>query len=618
MWTIDFETEAIERRPRYPPVPVGLAIKHNGERGRYIGWGHPTKNNGTWDQANSLLLQAFASGEELLFHNMKFDLEIAQKHFGIAIPEWGRLHDTMFQVFLEDPYASSFALKPSAERILGLPPEERDVVRDWLVEHRVVARNAKDWGAHIADAPGDIVGRYAVGDVDRTYKLHKKLTRYINENDMSEAYDRERQLMPILLRNEQQGMRVDQELLAADVVSYNSELQRADDWLRKRLKTPSLNVDATEDFADALERCRVVTHFAQTDKGNRSLAKDKLTLDLFSDKEVAFVYGYRQKLSTCLGTFMEPWLTMADACVGRIHTNWSQLKQTSGRGDDSGAKTGRLASSPNFQNIPKVFATGEDALGWFYPTKIKLRELPKIRSYILPEEGEVFCHRDYAQQEIRILAHFEDGDLMRMFNSKRPPKEVCKDGRVDIHAYVGHMIKQQLDLELSRYTVKTTNFGMLYGMGLDKLAYRLNTDREHAQEIRNAQRKVLGGVMDLDNELKELGRSGQFIRTWGGRIYYREPNPERDMSYKLLNYLIQGSAADCTKQALINMADNPEFDGQILVTVHDEINFSSPKRDVKRNMRALRESMLDVAFDVPMISDPKTGERWGSLQPYKD
>lgn len=615
MFTFDFETEAIQRRPHYPPRPVGLAFKKDGGRARYIGWGHPTKNNGTFEEARAVLAAAYASGDGLLCHNAKFDLEVAEVHMGLALPSWERIHDSMFLVFLEDPYARSFALKPSAERILGLPPAERDVVLEWLVEHNVVARNAKDWGAHICDAPGDLVGRYAVGDVDRTWKLYKALSR----NDyMVEPYDRERQLLPILLRNEQRGMRVDLPLLQQDIESYLAQMSKADDWLRKRLKAPSCNLDAANEFADALERAGVVTEFKLTDNGNRSVAKDKLTLDLFKDKEVAYVYGYRQKLSTCLSTFMQPWEAMASATGGRIHTSWSQLKQTSSRGDDSGAKTGRLASSPNFQNIPKAFATGEDALGWEYPKRLKLRELPRIRGYVLPEAGEVFCHRDYAQQEIRILAHFEDGDLMRVFNMKKPPLEVCKDGRVDIHAYVGHEIQEQLGLKLSRYAVKTTNFGMLYGMGLAKLAYRLGTDEAHAAQIRSAQRKVLGGVATLEAELKYLGRSNQFITTSGGRRYYREPNDERDMSYKLLNYLIQGSAADCTKQALINMANHPKFDGALLVTVHDEINFSCPLRSVARNMKALREAMLDVKFDVPMISDPKTGPRWGELTTYKE
>ena len=541
----------------------------------------------------------------------------------------------MFLVFLADPYAHSFALKPSAERLLGLPPEERDAVREWLIEHSIVARNAKDWGAHICDAPGDLVGRYAVGDVDRTWKLYRKLSKEVTRSGMDEAYARERQLMPILLRNEQHGMRVDEALLNSDIASYQQELLRADDWLRKRLKSKSLNLDAPDEYSEALFRNKVVTEFELTNKGKklveagdlsledaqrdyRSTAKDKLKVSMYRDREVAYVYGYRQRLSTCLGTFMEPWSRLAAGTGGRIHTSWSQVKQTSSRGDDSGAKTGRMSSSPNFQNIPKAFPTGDDAQGWAYPTKIKLRELPKIREYVLPEQGEVFCHRDYAQQEIRILAHFEDGDLMKVFNMKKPPAEVCKDGRVDIHEYVGHEIKEQLGLSLTRYAVKTTNFGMLYGMGLDKLAERLNTDREHAQEIRAAQRKVLAGTMALDQELKELGRTGNYISTWGGRRYYREPNDERDMSYKLLNYLIQGSAADCTKQALINMNNHPHFTGKLIVTVHDEINFSSPRKDVARNMKALREAMLDVAFDVPMISDPKTGPRWGELTKYKE
>jgi len=92
----------------------------------------------------------------------------------------------------------------------------------------------------------------------------------------------------------------------------------------------------------------------------------------------------------------------------------------------------------------------------------------------------------------------------------------------------------------------------------------------------------------------------------------------RDFGYKLLNYEIQGSAGDVTKQALINYHNHPKRTAHVIVNVHDEINGSSKPAHLKRNLLALKEAMLDVKLDVPMISDAKTGDRWSTLKPYKD
>src|SRR5512147_1728708 len=106
----------------------------------------------------------------------------------------------MFLLFLQDPHASSLSLKPSAERLLGLPPDERDAVAEWLIANGKIAKN-QDPGAFIAQAPGDVVGTYAIGDVDRTEKLYDLVYPQVVELGMDLAYNRERQLLPILLAN---------------------------------------------------------------------------------------------------------------------------------------------------------------------------------------------------------------------------------------------------------------------------------------------------------------------------------------------------------------------------------------------------------------------------------
>jgi DNA polymerase I-like protein with 3'-5' exonuclease and polymerase domains len=169
---LDFESEAIEPRPKYPPIPVGLAIMEDGDEGVYHAWGHPFGNNNEKDSVGMLLEDILSAEEdEFVFHNAPFDCDIIETHFKIKIP-WNRVHDTMLMAFMMDPYGE-LSLKPLAERHLGEPPTEQEAVRQWLVAHGICHANAKDWGAHIAKAPGDLVGTYAIGDVRRTLGLYK-------------------------------------------------------------------------------------------------------------------------------------------------------------------------------------------------------------------------------------------------------------------------------------------------------------------------------------------------------------------------------------------------------------------------------------------------------------
>lgn len=607
---LDFETEAIQRRPLYPPRPVGVSVKLPGDRkSTYYAWGHPTGNNCTFEQARGALARALEY--EVLFHNAKFDLDVLETHMGLKAPAWDRVHDTMFLLFLTDPHASTFALKPSAERLLGLAPEERDAVRDWLVQAGICRKAEKGWGAHIAEAPGGLVGKYADGDVLRTETLFKLLYPRVHADDMLCAYDRERELMPILLANERVGMRVDMKRLQADMQMYQKALAATDAWLCKRLGAKDMNVDSDAELADALEAKGVVTSFALTDTGRRSTSKKTLTADRFTDKKVFAAMGYRNRLATCLKTFMGPWLEMGEAGNGYIFTNWNQVRQ-SGSGDNSrGARTGRLSSNPNFQNIPTAFEGKDD--DYTHPKHLSVPELPFMRRYILPDKGGILGDRDYSQQELRILAHYEDDKLLEAYR-ERPD--------MDVHTFVQSEIERVAGLHLERKAVKVLNFGMVYGMGLAKLAIGIKSSVDEAKVVKQAQRSAIPGLKELEQGIKGMGKSGVPIRTWGGRRYFCEPPKIVDgrtqtYEYKLLNYLIQGSAADCTKQAVINY-HNAGPKARFMATVHDEVLISIPKGRVKEEMAVLRTAMESVEFDLPMLSEGKTGANWHELKAYKE
>ena len=627
--TIDFESERIEPRPNYPPRPAGLTVKYPGRSPRYYAWGHPEENNCTIATAKIALKEAYLHSDGVLMQNAKFDLAVAERWFSLKPPPWHKIHDTLFLLFLYDPYAESLSLKPSAERILNMPPEERDLLREWiLINVPEARRKPSEWGAWISKGPGKLVGQYSNGDAVRTEKLFQFLWKNIAERGMLGAYDRERQLLPILLKNEAEGVRVDLPGLEQDAVSYQRAMEIADNWLRKRLKAPSMNIDSDREMAEALARAKVVTswHYtaptARFPQGQRSTSKANLTLPMFNCKKTAAVFGYRNRLATCLSTFLLPWLTMARECRGRVHTEWNQV-----RGEkDGGARTGRFSSSPNFQNIPKVFGMKRDAefgpyLGMLTKFLPELPALPQMRRYFLPDKDEVWLRRDYNGQELRVLAHFEDGALLQNYLAN-PYYDLHEEIRQGVAAIVG--------ITLDREVIKNgIVFPDIYGSGVPGMMatmerYGLSMTIAQCKAIRAAKKKLMPDVTALEEEIRETGKAGGCVRTWGGREYYTEApkfsskyGRMMTWEYKLLNYIVQGSSADCTKAAMINYAEHPKRRGRLLLTVHDEIDSTAPRKLWQQEMKVLQEAMEIVPLDLKMLSDGEYGENWGSLTKEK-
>lgn len=612
---IDFESFKIEQRPKYPPKPTSVSIQRIGERKpTFFSWGHPEGNNCDEATPRQIVRDIVRSGEDMLFQNAAFDVDIMQTHWEVGDIDWRRIHDTLYLLFLHDPHSRTLSLKPMAEKILGEAPDERDAVKDWVLQHKnqleaVHGRfTPKEWGAFIAYVPGGVVGPYANGDVTRTRDLFKFLYPKIHEAGMMGAYDRERQLMPILLESERRGVRLDMDGLERDAKVYRSALETADNWLRKRLKSKNLNVDSDADVAEALYQAKVVESFKLTPTGKRSVAKKNLTPDMFSDQRVASVLGYRNRLTTVLGTFLENWLVYGQH-NGRIHTSWNQVRNSEGSG--GGARTGRMSCKPSLMNIPTEFEDKGD--GFVHPEFLGLPHLPMARNYILPEKGHLFGGRDYNQQELRILGHYEDGDLMRAYQ---------ENPELDTHSFVKTEIETILRREMKRKVIKEINFGTIYGQGVPSLAEKLGEEVNTIRQIKSAQLVALPGLKKLNDSIKNGAKQGQPIQTWGGRLYYKEEGivingRKVDFGYKLLNYLIQGSAADCTKQAIINY-DAIKKDGIFLCSVHDENNISAPKKAMKRELKILGEAMADVKFDVAMLSEPYMGPSWGQVEKYKE
>lgn len=626
---VDFETFPIDDRPEYPPKPVSMAIKEPGKKTKKFLWGHPDGNNCSLADAKRVIKTVWKPGAKILCHNGKFDADVAETHMGVKKIDDLDLHDTMFLAFLHDPHARELGLKELADTLLDMPPEERDAVADWAKANRAFClsqwdpgyqRNGKKKpfkpGAYVAYAPGKIVAPYVGGDVDRTYALFKFYWKYVVEAGMLPAYQREQKVMRIFLENERVGIRTDVEGLQRDTPRFRAHKEAAEAWLRKRLKSPSLNIDSDQEFAEALARNRIVKDedWVMTKTGQRSVAKDNLTPAMFTDKKVARAFGYRNRMATVLNMFMEPWLAQAERRGdGYISTNWNQI-----RGTEGGTRTGRPSTSnPNFLNISKAWGIDD---GYEHPSHLSVDPLPLVRQYLLPDDGEQWLHRDYNGQELRLLAHFEDGPLMEAYQ---------QNPWLDVHQHVADIIEDVTSKTFARKNVKIANFRIIYGGGAPATASGIGCSLAEAKELLDAHALALPSVKGkggLAETTKRMGRNGEPIVTWGGRLYYCEPpgfskKYQRHMTYeyKLLNYECQGSAADVTKQAMINYHEHPKRRGRFLCQVYDEMNSSSGPKP-KEEMQVLRESMECVSeqLDVPMLSEGKIGFTWAGLKKYEE
>jgi DNA polymerase-1 len=426
---------------------------------------------------------------------------------------------------------------------------------------------------------------------------------------MLPAYKRECDLMPMLLDNSAQGIPLDAKRLAKDTKHYETVLAETERhlrmlWPKEIGGTAPANFDSGDELAEALEKNKRI-RLPKTPTGRTSTAKDSL-MSCLPDGRVKGLLLYRSAIEKCLSTYMRPWLAQGKA----LHCNWNQVRNY----DDDGARTGRLSSSPNLQNLTNPEKYDElYALMQGWCCAFDWVTFPNLRSYLVAPKGMVLFSRDYSQQELRLLAHYEDGVLAEAYRANPD---------LDLHVFVKDLINEVTNIGIERKPTKTINFGKVYGMGIKKLAASLKISEERAADLMGAYDHALPSVKALQREVNAIGKRGEFITTLGGRRYYSPPSERDDdggirtFEYKLLNYLIQGGSADQTKEAMRNWWGRIKgTDTRFLMSIHDQIVGCCPKGMVKRESAILNECMIDAfKLDVPVKTDPTYGKNFGEMK----
>lgn len=395
---------------------------------------------------------------------------------------------------------------------------------------------------------------------------------------MIEAYKRELRLMPHILKMEQRGINLDGSLLAVDTDHYWGVLDELDDKICEKVGR-MVDVDSNRALADAIEAAGLSKGFATTPTGLRSTSKESL-IGAVADPELLGHLLVRGSIATCLRTFMQPWRVQYEA-HGRLFMKWNQIRNYS----DTGARTGRISSSPNLQNIPVEWEALRAELAKI-EYQVPENLLPQVRKYIIPDEGMIFIGRDYSAQEMKLLAHFTNGALL---------KALQEDPTKDVHLIAAGIAG------ITRKVAKTLGFAVLYGAGNGRVAETLGTTVSEATRIKEQYLEALPEIKAFQKELNAIGRSHSYTGTLGGRRY-RSQKPAvvkgvfKSFEYKLPNYKIQGSAADQTKEAMIRYAETT-LHGQLVLTVHDQLVTQVPNDPASINLeRTLFEDAVNGSF----------------------
>jgi DNA polymerase-1 len=599
MWTIDFETHKIVQGSNISPVPVGVSIKRGYEPSEYYAWGHPTNNNCKKFKAETYLNTIINYTDDLIIcHNSKYDLRVCLEHFGIALPDPARIVDTMIMAYLVDPREASLGLKQLAEKYCGMPPDDQRELKDWILRNVHGAKPA-NWGEFICKAPGDLVGKYAESDTDMTFTLYNYLKPLFDDSYMAEAFQREMRILPIVIDLEMRGIN-----LTPDIQYTHKQLKTKFELLDLQLRAYSSGAEpGSKAMFNNLRKKGLIdeSKIQYTEKGNPRYGKDFIE-DMIADKELVNILKLRSKLQKMVGTYIRPFAESADKYNGKFYPYYNQTRSE----DDYGTRTGRFSS--NIQQLPKDSGSNSMLL----ESDVDTKELPSVRTMIVPSKGKVLIKRDFSGQELRVTAHYAEGSILAAYQA---------DPRLDVHEFVGGLIVEKTGMHLQRTPIKTISFLKLYGGGPAKLSERLKIPLHEAKSFFAAYDKALPEFKGLMKDIEDLSRSGKKIRTWGGRSYDVEPakhdaktGRRLEYYYKLGNILIQGSSADMTKEAMIRYHYHPYRKGDIVMTVHDEIVVEVDVDDAPAEMELLRWAMDEIpGWDVPLRSDGAIGFNLGEM-----
>jgi DNA polymerase I-like protein with 3'-5' exonuclease and polymerase domains len=562
---------------------VGVAVAVDGYSG-YFPFDHEGGGNLEKDKVLQWFRDVCQSQADKIFHNAMYDV-CWIRSMGIKIN--GNIYDTMIAASLVNENRFRYDLGSLGWDYCGQGKNETELVNA-----------AKEWGvdpkADMWKLPAMYVGNYAERDAELTLALWRVMQKELSDQDLGAIFDLETELFPCLVDMRFLGVRVD--VQAAQ--KLKKQLAAEEKELLQTIKKET-QVDVQIWAARSIEKVFQHLHlpYERTEKTN----SPSFTKNFLSTHEHPLVkcIAKAREINKAHTTFIDTILKHEHN--GRIHADINQI-----RSDTGGTVTGRFSySNPNLQQIP---ARNKD-LG------------PLIRSLFVPEPGCEWGCFDYSQQEPRLVVHYASLDQdTSVFNVK----DSYLDDNADFHTIVAKMA------DIPRSQAKTINLGLFYGMGKAKLQAELGVSKQKAEELFSIYHNRVPFVKSLMNSVSNRAQQRGQIRTLLGRLcrfHLWEPNQfgihkalpfdqarqeygpgiKRAYTYKALNKLIQGSAADMTKKAMVDLYKEGIIPH---IQVHDELDIS-----VNNNAEKIKEIMESaVELEVPNKVDYESGPNWGTIK----
>ena len=567
---------------------VGVAVAA-GDDAWYFPFAH--KNGSNLDRKvvlRWLQKQVATPMQRKIMHNAQYDLGWLLAE-GVEVQ--GEVVDTMVVAAIVDENRLSYSLDNLAKEYCGMRKDEkllRAAAKDWAVDPK------KDMWM----LPATYVGAYAEQDARATLALWRALQKEIENQQLRAIFEIEQPLTEILVKMRMRGVCVDLDKAEQSRVLLRKRVKE----LKAYIKDKS-GVDVEPWAAASVQKVfdSLNLTYERTDSGQPSFTKMFLNAH---PHDVPKAIVQLREMDKADSTFIDSILQ--HSVNGRIHCEFHQL-----RSDDGGTVTGRMScSGPNLQQIP-----ARD------PVVKKL-----IRGIFVPEEGTRWGSFDYSSQEPRLLVHYcailPEGmrhpmidDMVAQFHA----------GNADLHQMTADIVG------VKRKQAKTINLGIMYGMGVGKMAGELGISQEEAKGLLNIYHEkvpFVRGIADLASKQAEMNGK---VRTVGGRVCrfplwesrsfgYTKPLPHaeamreygpgirRAFTYKALNKLIQGSAADQTKRAMV---DCMREGLQPMLQIHDELCFNVESDAQSDKIREIMEN--GISLMVPSKVDQDLQTNWGDV-----
>ena len=597
---------------------IGIAVAVDGYK-NYFPIAHGEGPNMDRDKVLRWFKDVCESPATKIFHNAMYDV-CWIRNLGIKIN--GLIIDTMIAASLIDENRFQYSLNSLSWVYLNKGKNESLLTK--AAKERGLDPKAEMW-----KLPASEVGGYAEEDAALTLELWNRFKKIIIEEDLQDIFNLETDLFPCLVDMRHLGVRVDTEkanrLKTVMAVKEQNLLQQI------KIETGvDTQIWAARSIAEVFEKLKLP--YSRTEKTD-SPSFTKNFISTHSHPVVRMIAEAR-KINKVSTTFIDTILSHEHK--GRIHADINQI-----RSDDGGTVTGRFSySNPNLQQIPaRDPETG-----------------PLIRSLFIPEEGCKWGTFDYSQQEPRLVAHY--ALRFGLPSAQVIADSYLEDPTTDFHQIVADMA------QIDRKEAKTINLGLFYGMGKAKLQNELNVTKEKSDElfltyhnkvpfVKQLMNKIMnasqakGQIKTLlgrrcrfpkyepvlrgsdwgtfvpaeDHErMEELKDMGPFLKDSEDKIItdkdgnkrknYWHGNPtRRAFTYKALNKLIQGSAADMTKKAMVNL-----YKEGILghIQIHDELDFSIESQGQADKIKKIMEQAVDLK--VPNKVDYESGPNWGEIK----